>query len=388
MVVVAIMTITAGILLVWGYLMYVRNIEIDLQRSANEVLKDEIWSTKGGYEGARLSISEQLGWLVEGKNESDPEAIRAFLEGRAATDYEKKTLTIEELVHVLEEKLAHAKLARADARLDRDIALHSLESCKERLYEIRTRKSEFLRTIEADVKRLNNEITAETDSFTKQHDTLKDRKIAQERQKAEIERKIAETRSFLKTERLNKIRELEELLKKEAVVKTIIEIDGVIDWVSPDGKYAYINLGEGDRLVRGTKFGVFEYGKGGEVKIKGEVEAKVVEANMTKVIVTKVTNKYDPIKSGDYIFNPVYNRERAQVFVLAGNFDVPDHVFSKEEIKRRVRAIGGEVEETVTLRTDFVIVGEDFQNDPNYTKAGEIGILVIPVRDLFPYLAD
>lgn len=389
MVVVAVIVVIAAIFLVSGYMMYARNVEIDTAKQANDAKEDEVRNKLGEYSGERMAVSDQSGWLIEGKrSESDPNAIRAFLEARGTSEYLKRSLTVQGLCTILEESLAHAEMGENEARLNKEIAEKSLESCRGRLGDIRTKKDNFLRGISDDIKRLNTEVNAENDSFTEKSENLKEAKIALERQKDNLAKKTAEERSELKTKKIQKQQELEALTKKEAMVKTMIEVDGVVDWVSPDGEYAYINLGKDDRLVKGTKFGVFEYGKAGSILLKGEVEAKTVYDTMTKVSVTRTADPYDPVKPGDYIFNPVYDKERPRVFVFAGKFDAPEYVFKKDEMKKRIEAIGGSVDDQVTLKTDFVIVGEDFQDDANYGKAGEIGILVIPVKELFPYLAD
>lgn len=79
-------------------------------------------------------------------------------------------------------------------------------------------------------------------------------------------------------------------------------------------------------------------------------------------------------KVGITIDNPKLgenNRLTGKVFVLTGTLETME----REEVKERIRKLGGEVSESVSRKTDFVVAGKE--PGSKYRKAKELGIKII-----------
>ena len=129
-----------------------------------------------------------------------------------------------------------------------------------------------------------------------------------------------------------------------------------------------------------------------------EAWAEVVEleANMAKVELSG-TDRFNPIASGDLIVNPVYHRSGDRQAVLAGRFSSP----SEPDLIALLARMGIQVQDEVTVETDYLIVGSELYLDPEtgepleeampvselpvYKDAESTGVLILPIRDLRNY---
>jgi len=55
--------------------------------------------------------------------------------------------------------------------------------------------------------------------------------------------------------------------------------------------------------------------------------------------------------------------------------------FTREEIKAKIRALGGNVSSAVSKNTDFVIVGKDYGS--KYEKAKKLGVKIVGEKEFF-----
>jgi NAD-dependent DNA ligase len=179
---------------------------------------------------------------------------------------------------------------------------------------------------------------------------------------------------------------LRELVKQEAIFHDLTEVQGRIVDPHQDEKYAFINLGARDRLVRGLKLIVFVREPGGNVRWKGEVEVKDIFAESAKVSITETVDRFDPIIEGDVVFNPVFSPSRPRKVAFVGEFTKTK--YSKEQAANRIRNIGSIVQDAVNDETDFVIVGESYQSDPNFEKAQLLSVPWRPHFEIFRFLGD
>lgn len=179
---------------------------------------------------------------------------------------------------------------------------------------------------------------------------------------------------------------LRELVKQEAIFHDLTETQGRIVDPHQDEKYAFINLGSRDRLVRGLKLVVFVREPGGNVRWKGEVEVKEIFAESAKVSITETVDRYDPIIQGDLVFNPLFSPSRPKKVALVGEFGKTK--YSKEAAANRIRNMGSIVQDAVSDDTDFVIVGDSYQSDPNFEKAQQLSAPWRPHFEIFRFLGD
>lgn len=160
--------------------------------------------------------------------------------------------------------------------------------------------------------------------------------------------------------------------------------DGEIVYSDDASKTVYIDLGRSQGVVKGLRFDVFRYGKGGEPKKKGEIVVKTLEPHMSMAGVIKLENSLDPIVPGDKIINRVYDRNKIKYFVIAGTLEK----YSVQELRYLLEKLGGKIEDELSAKTDFIVLGEGFRDHPIYKKALERGIEMILESEFLSYLEE
>jgi hypothetical protein len=160
--------------------------------------------------------------------------------------------------------------------------------------------------------------------------------------------------------------------------------DGEVLAVNEGRKLAYINLLRKDRLFKGTKFSVYSLEKGGQKLDKGILEVIEVRENLSSVcaIVSTVDPAW-PIKVGDKIYNELYEGGRARYVAFAGRFVGK---LSNEEAASALRKFGDVYQDKVDENTNYVVVAEGYEEDPNYKAALEYGIKILRENILLDYL--
>ena len=131
--------------------------------------------------------------------------------------------------------------------------------------------------------------------------------------------------------------------------------DGAVLAVSKPLGIGWIDRGTTDRISEGV---VFEVRTGnpnprGEVT-KGFAEVIEVEAQRSKVRIFDVADPFDPVVTGDKIFNPVYDPEGEKYAVLVGRFS---GVYNEAELGLALADIGITVQKQIDHTTNYLIVG-------------------------------
>lgn len=147
---------------------------------------------------------------------------------------------------------------------------------------------------------------------------------------------------------------------------------------------AWINLGQKDKVRRGTWFDVFQYVKGGVKKSKGKVEVKSIDEDKSQVAILFQTDPSDPIVKGDFVSSPFYDSRAQQVFVFAG--EPTAQRYSVEELIRRIEENGGRVDKTVTIDTDFLVAMKDAEQTDDFQKGVQFGVVIMREGELLEYL--
>jgi hypothetical protein len=140
--------------------------------------------------------------------------------------------------------------------------------------------------------------------------------------------------------------------------------DGSVLLVDEQAKppIVHINLGSDDHIYRGLTFSVYERGQPipKDGKGKAEIEVYDVQKNISaaRIIRSEVKN---PIVVDDIVANLIWDSVKTNTFVVAGDFDLnSDNKIEQQaidKIKMLVEKWGGRVDDTVTVNTDFVILG-------------------------------
>jgi len=132
-------------------------------------------------------------------------------------------------------------------------------------------------------------------------------------------------------------------------------------------------------------FDVKTYTKGGQTLEKGKVNVREVHTNMSLVGIEELKNTLNPIQARDKIFNKVYDRNKIKYFAIAGHLS---QKYSSEQVRRLVVQIGGQIEDNLSAKTDIVILGEGYTEDPIYKLVQERGMATMLEVEFLSYLGS
>ena len=136
--------------------------------------------------------------------------------------------------------------------------------------------------------------------------------------------------------------------------------DGEIIIIDNRAKVVRLTIGINDHVYQGLTFSVYDTFIPKDGKSKAEVEVFDISKTYSSArILRSEINR--PILKGDIVANLIWDSKKTNMFVLAGDFDINDDgVVDKnaaEKIKSLIRKWGGSITETVSITTDFVILG-------------------------------
>ena len=140
------------------------------------------------------------------------------------------------------------------------------------------------------------------------------------------------------------------------------EPDGKVILVDSQAKIVHINLGGDERVYRGLTFSVYDKnqpiprdGKG-----KAEIEVFDVGDSVSQARIVRSEPK-NPIVVDDIVANLIWDAKKTNTFVLAGDFDLNSDGVKDADALDKIRALvekwGGKIADSVTVNTDFVILG-------------------------------
>jgi len=182
------------------------------------------------------------------------------------------------------------------------------------------------------------------------------KKLNQKLLKTQAELKIAEDRMK------HTIEELRALVPLPDSEVAAFKPDGKIMLIDDQTKIVHLNIGSNDHVYRGLTFSVYDKsmpipkdGKG-----KAEIEVFNVGKNISAARITH-SEKRKPIVLNDIVANLIWDSDKTNVFVVAGNFDIDGDGDIDYNAVDKIRALiekwGGEVADTVSIDTDFLVLG-------------------------------
>ncbi|WP_372364486.1 BRCT domain-containing protein [Candidatus Uabimicrobium sp. HlEnr_7] len=242
-----------------------------------------------------------------------------------------------------------------------------IEEKKQAIEDLRTEKEELLKEEEDKRKKAQLENSEERDRLAELNEQ---KRIEEQKYKEEIS-DLDQRISELKDEAAGQTGIDRWFQNQKRQAKQQEMPDGEIIYVNQKLKIAYINIGRSQGVLPGLKFDVFRYGKGGQKIAKGKIEVKKVRDKMSMVGILSTTDDLSPITNSDKIINAVYDKNKVKYFVIAGNLV---QKYSRTQVKRMVAKIGGTVEDEITAKTDFIILGKNFADDAIYKRAAQLGI--------------
>ncbi len=141
-----------------------------------------------------------------------------------------------------------------------------------------------------------------------------------------------------------------------------------------------VDIGRKKGVRRGLRFEVYlQKGDGSRAK-RGEIEIKTVFPEISRAILVGGGDPADLIFKNDIIINPAFEPGRAKRFVADTTFDVA----KKEAFRRALSEYGSILEQDITLRTDYLIVG--MRKGKLVDKAEKRGIVIIREDELNAFL--
>ena len=138
--------------------------------------------------------------------------------------------------------------------------------------------------------------------------------------------------------------------------------DGRIILIDDQAKVVHLNIGSNQHVYRGLTFTVYD--RSGPIpkdgKGKAEIEVYDVAETYSAARITRSEAKR-PILQGDIVANLIWDSDKANVFVVAGDFDLDnDGNFDSnaiDRIKTLIEKWGGRVADAISIDTDFLLLG-------------------------------
>lgn len=168
------------------------------------------------------------------------------------------------------------------------------------------------------------------------------------------------------------------------------KFDGEVTLTDDRAKVVYLNIGSDDHVYRGLTFTVYDKGmpipKDGNGKAEIEVfdiEKTFSAARITRSEITK------PILPGDIIANLIWDSDKTNVFVVAGDFDLDNDGDTDYDAVAKIKVLvekwGGRAADTVSIDTDFLVLGrppqvltkptlDEIEIDPTATQRYEASL--------------
>ncbi len=139
--------------------------------------------------------------------------------------------------------------------------------------------------------------------------------------------------------------------------------DGKVILVDGKARVVHLNIGSNEHVYPGLTFTVYDRGASVPKDGKGKAENKVFDVSETysaaRIVKPDLKN---PILQGDVVANLIWDADRTNVFVITGDFDVDnDGQFDTDgidKIERLVKKWGGEMTDSISVDTDFLVLGK------------------------------
>ncbi|MEM1452233.1 MAG: hypothetical protein AAF957_16255 [Planctomycetota bacterium] len=286
--------------------------------------------------------------------------------------------TLQTRINDLQGQVTAERDAKSSLETDKDEQIASLQ--QQLSDEQENSRSEISRLEDANSD-LSGRYSSSTDRITELQDDLRKR----DRTIEEKDRNAASTK-LQYTKRLNDIEKRSE------------KADGEISAVATEFGVGYINLGTDDRLSEGTVFRIVS-GKPGTDINTPKAFARVVDVrpDFSEVEIYEVADRFQPVVTGDKIYNPLYEPKGQRNAVLAGAIS---GAYNEPELRLLFAEIGINIQNEVSNTTDFLITGgplftdadgepldEPLQVDqlPVYGAARDQGVTIVPIRDVLQY---
>ena len=142
--------------------------------------------------------------------------------------------------------------------------------------------------------------------------------------------------------------------------------DGKIILIDDQAKVVHLNIGSKQHVYRGLTFTVYD--RSGSIPKDGQGKAEIevfdVANTYSAARITR-TEPTKPILLGDIVANLIWNSDKTNVFVVAGDFDLDDDGNIDSDAIGKITTLiekwGGKVADTISIDTDFLLLGKQPQ---------------------------
>jgi predicted nucleic acid-binding Zn-ribbon protein len=188
----------------------------------------------------------------------------------------------------------------------------------------------------------------------------------------------------------------DEMGRKLAFLKEPEAKDGEVLAVNAELGLAWINIGQKNRLLRGTRFRIVD-GTPGDGRLKAWCSVTRVEEGMAEVLLSDQADPFDPPVAGDIIYNPIYDPNSQRNAALVGRFS---GTWNEKELRLLLEEVGIHIQDGVDKTTDYLIVGSEIYTDddgepleepsspseePEYSNAVAMGVQIVPIKQIREY---
>jgi hypothetical protein len=167
--------------------------------------------------------------------------------------------------------------------------------------------------------------------------------------------------------------------------------DGAVLTAAGDLGIVWIDRGHQDRITPGMEF---EVRNATTQTVKGRIRVQRTEDRRSEARILAQSDKYDPIRTDDLVFNAVYDPTRTPVAALLGN---GFGRYDADDLRAMLKDVGVEVRDGVTDETDILLLGTPFFDEETgdmivwesmdaYKSAQALAVEVITMRDWTQWL--
>ena len=297
---------------------------------------------------------------------------------RAVPEYRAKVVQIQEL---------NSRITDLQAQVEaKTTQVNALGSEKDAIIaDLRSQVSDAEQAAADRQSDLEGQITSVRTSLTDRESTLRKTRSDMEGQN----RDHSQERAAMQTR-------FDEMGRKLAFLKEPEAADGEVLAVNEELGLAWINIGQKNRLLRGTRFRIVD-GTPGDDRVKAWCSVTRVEEGMAEVLLSDQADQYDPPVAGDIIYNPVYDPNSQRNAALVGRFS---GTWNEKELRLLLSEVGIHIQDSVDKTTDYLIVGSEIFTDedgepleepmspseePAYSNAVAMGVQIVPIKQIREY---
>jgi len=346
------------------------------------------------------ALTRAVGWYDEAVTTSRTEVAQL----QAELDKTKSTFGIGGDVTTVEGLLPLVRQEYLKLQTEIDTLEQNVEGLQSQIQAVQTQMAQSIADKDSDIADLRRQLSdAEDNAASKQAELedrvadLRDRNNQLDAEKRQLEAELDEDQRAWENEKQALMVRLDTQAQKlNFVEKQAQTPDGEVLTYSKDLALGWIDIGAQHRVAPGVRFRVVG-GSNGE--FKGWATVTNVEPTMSEVQISGNPDRFNPVTTGDKLFNPLFDPKGERFAVLAGRFSGS---FNSKELGVLLDNMNIRVQDDLNELTDYLIVGSEMWTDPVTKEPLEDplppselavykdaeargGISIIPLKDIQRY---